>query len=815
MMIDKAELKKAGYDPKKMRALFEGAMQAKKKHSPEEMKVKALIETHAYRIDDGIRRSLAHSRVTKAIDDACDISRNQITYTLVRGLVDQNKGKSDAENLIKTAEAARELGLDSLLIPMTDSQGRQIDYSGRLVKGANSKPGYKINIPTFVNVFMPVVMTYTKTRQASLFGEIDLDPFFKYEPHVLGPKDRALAKVITRRVERAVTDTGVRQAVRQSILQMLKHGICINFPQNQWWTNKQKIDGKEVVVEEGIRYETPHAARTFYDPNHPPYTLNLNTGCEYAGYWTLKRYSEVAANKDWWSADKINVGTGSWRTTDGYNLFTKLYPCVLQFPDFRFTSGTGDNNRENKAFFYAKNDQDAAVDLVVMFHRLNPKEHGLYDYDYPVWHRFVYAGDRTVIHCEPWYYHPIAADLYDSDSQADLPISLALEAIPHQDHFGNLLTQMMLTVKKNLIRVLGVNKDAVKKEDIDRIINNSENALRGIEVFEFSGRQLETQLVKFNELFVPMATPQMSIGEQVVMLNTMISFIERVLGFTPQELGASQSHQISAAEAKITAASNLSRRGLTASFIQDAQFARKRQHYEAFMAHGDDAILVEVANLEEGQVDLLKEACLDVKQVDGRPGAAVIKGKKAALSLNAFISSRDGGARNNDPQVAQLMLTVLDRIAANPALAQLVGTDKIVKIYNTAAQFLGLPEEAYLSGDKKAAPAQSQEEQMQLLQGVQQLIGQQLEQLGQKVLQPMVEKQQQVEQALGQIVQGQQQANEQAAQAIGQLAQGHQQQEQQIAQLTEGMGQLAGRLSQMIQVISGVQPQQAEPQVMA
>jgi hypothetical protein len=310
-----------------------------------------------------------------------------------------------------------------------------------------------------------------------------------------------------------------------------------------------------------------------------------------------------------------------------------------------------------------------------------------------------------------------------------------------------------------------------------------------------------------------MQTPQMSIGEQVVMLNTMISFIERVLGFSPQELGASQSHQISAAEAKITAASTMSRRGLTASYIQDAQFTRKRQHYDAFMAHGDDQILVEVANLEKGQIDMIKEAGLNVTEVDGRPGAAVIKGSKANLNLDAFISSRDGGARSNDPQVAQLMLTVLDRIAANPALAQLVGTDKIVKIYNTAAQFLGLPEESYLSADKASMPATTPEEQQQLLQGVQQLIGQQLEQLGQSVLAPLAEKQQQAEQAIGQIVAALEQANQQVGQAITQVAQTNQQQDAQIQALAANITQLSQKLSQMLQLMVQPAEQQMAPQV--
>jgi len=175
MIVDPKALKDAGYSQEKLKKLFTDAANPKlKKPSEEVIKVKSLIELHAHRIDDGIRRSLSHARYTKAVDDACDVAKNQITYTLVRGLIDRNKGKSDAENLIATAQAASELGLDSLLVPMVDTQGRKLSYDGRLIKNSDTKPGYKINLPVFFNVYMPVVMTYVKTRQASLFGDREI-----------------------------------------------------------------------------------------------------------------------------------------------------------------------------------------------------------------------------------------------------------------------------------------------------------------------------------------------------------------------------------------------------------------------------------------------------------------------------------------------------------------------------------------------------------------------------------------------------------------------------------------------------------------
>lgn len=797
-MVDLEELKKAGYSPKKLKAKFEklppGGAPAGVKG--DERLLSNLVLTHQHRIDDGIKRCLSYSRITRAIDYAYDIAKNQTTYSLVRGLIDSTKGKSDIENIVTADELAQSLGLHSLYVPMVNASGDQVTSDGTPVKGTNMKPGYKLNLPSFVKIHLPMVMTLVRVRQASLYADIDNDPFLKYETVVSGPKERALAKVVTRRADRMASDTALRQTRRQSILQALMYGICINFPMESWWKNKQKVSGEEVVLQEGVRYVTPHASRIFWDQNHPQYTLNTETGCEYAGYWTLVRYGEVFDNKNYWNREKIGFGKNSWRESTAYSNFSSFYPCALAFPTARQSTGTGDNNRENNAFIYSKSMEDAAVDLTVIFHRLVPKDWGLYDYEYPVWHRFVYAGD-TVIHCEPWAYHPFVADLYDSNAQSDYPISLALEAIPHQDHIGNLVTQALLTVKKNLIRMVAVNKDAIDQGTVEKIENNSENSLRGIEFYPYSGQELAAQNIRPTDIFTNITFPQMSVAEQITMLSTYISLIERILGFSPHEMGATTSHQISASEAQINAAGTLSRRSLTKAFVADTQHALKKSLYDAFMAYGDDDILVEVANLEEGQIELLKDAGLDVEKVDGKDGAALVKGTKSLLKLGSFFSSKADDRRTNDPQVAQLMLTMLDRVAANPELAALIGKDKIIQIYNAAVEMLGLPEDSRLTAGK--GPLQQNDER--ILQVVQQLIGQQLEQLGQKVLQPLAQQVNEVGQATQQIA-GQVGQLGQATQAVAQQGQQTQEGVQQLAQVTAQQGQKIQTTEQAVSAIA-------------
>lgn len=806
-MNDIKALKAAGYSQEKLKTLFEKAAGSGKPAGSE--KVRGLVDLHMSRIDDGVRRSLRSARVYRAIDDAYNLPLNQTTASLVRGFINRHQGKSNPEARVEAAELASSIGLSHLLRPLTNTKGQYLDYTGKVVSNL-ANAGKQVDLPTFWEVLVPVVMTYVKVRQASLFEGINLHPFFRYEANVAGPSDRALAKVLNRRVEQCVTATGVPMVARQSILQALKYGICINFPVSEWWKNTQIIDGKKKVLEEGIKFETPHPSRVFYDPNHAPYTLNLETGCSYAGYWVMRRYKEMRSNPELWNTDKLSIGAQSWRTSTDYQLFSKFYPCQMAFPSFAGSTGVGENDREKNAFMYAKSTEDVGVDQVVLFDRIVPKDYGLYDYPYPVWHRFMYAGDRVCIHCQPWLYHPLAVDLYDNDAQADQPISLALETIPHQDHFGNILTQTMLSVKKNLIRIFGVNSDAVPKDFLDRLVNNSENAIRGFEVFEYSGNQLERQGIRFDQLFSVAQTPQVSVGEQIGMLNTMISFIERVLGFSPHELGVSASHQISAQEAQINTGASLTRRSLTQSHVADAQAKRKVMHYEGLLAHGDDDILVEVANLEAGQELLLKEAGLDVTKVDGRPGAALVKGKKASLRFTSLFSTREDSVRTQDAQIAQQMLAFLDRAASNQVLAQMMGPEQVAKIYNTALQMMGLPEEMYLKIDGKNLPP-NQQEVVALIQKVQQAFAQQLQAMGQQVEQaitPIAQQQQKDGQAIGQLAQ----SHAQVGQVVGQLQQHAQGSDQATAGLAQQVGALSDKLSQILMALAPQQPLTGEPQ---
>ena len=113
--------------------------------------------------------------------------------------------------------------------------------------------------------------------------------------------NRLRCDIVTQTVDRLVDQVGVRAVERQSILQMLMYGTCLNFAIEPWYKEEQvrMRDGKEKteVSKQGVRFSTPHPSRTFYDLSNPLSSINSDSGVEYAGYWDVYRWHQIAKNK--------------------------------------------------------------------------------------------------------------------------------------------------------------------------------------------------------------------------------------------------------------------------------------------------------------------------------------------------------------------------------------------------------------------------------------------------------------------------------------------------------------------------------------
>jgi hypothetical protein len=703
-----------------------------------------------------------------------DASQHQISATLVRGLISKDLGHDELLSMVN------EWGLNDMLTPWHDDKGNRLDVNGQIMgKQNNGSPGFKLSLPTFLNVLLPLAASYTHIRWAKLSGDRDQQPLLKYDPLRLNHKDMALCRVITSRVGRMSTDMGYREVIRQSTLGALQYSACINFPMEAYYQEKQWIGGKEKVVKEGVRWFRPHWTKVFFDTAHPLHTLNSDTGCQYVGYWSLMRFGDVADNKDYWNREKIGIGKDpGWRSDALFDYYQNAYPCTMRFP--RFRSG-GENSREEEAFLYRTKDHaDAAVDITVLFHKLVPADHGLGDYKYPVWMRFVYAADRTVIFAEPMGYCPAHAYTLDFDENKDRNTSLTLELIPFQDHLSNILSQFILTTKKNLMNVTAVNTDIISPDFMEKIQRQSENALRGHAFFPYSEKSARKQQSDVGAAFQPLAIQKQSTAEILNLLQTVINLMERVLGFTAQEVGGQATHQQSATESNIVAANTSIRIGHTAAGMDSAIHAMKKAVYNAFINYGSDEVVAQVADLHPEGKKRLEEAGFKIEE--GANSTAGVVGPKSSLLVEEFSSDRDGSNRINEQQAASMMLTLIDRLMV-PQFAEQIGIVPMLDMLQEFATLSGIPGD-FVSKIKPQIQQKAEEgaaQDAEAMEQVRQLVLTELagfsEQIAKSVVAPMQQQGQQIAattQALAQVAQAQQQdaaAIQQTGQMVNALAQ--------------------------------------------
>ena len=813
-MLDLKELEKSGYSEEALKKIFELDNNQLKKSHP---KVAELVDLHVSRIDDGVMRSLQRSREFWAIDKAYDVSQDQISYTLVKGLISKNVGPSELLNV------AKDWGLDHMLTGKTDANGNPIDCNGR--KCDSAQQAYELHLPTFFTIYVPLVMAYHKARWAKLFNDRNVDPLYKLEPTVVSMERKLQTRIITSRLRRMTQDMGYQAFERDSIHNCLLYGVCLNFAEDAWFDEKHVFNGKETITKSGVPFTIPHPGRTFWDLTKPLHTLNTDSGISYAGYWTIQRLIDVNSEPAYWNKSKIEIGSNSkWRSSGLFQLYQELYPCAAKFPDKLIGP---QNDRIQEAFRYNySSDKDSAIDVTVMFHRIVPKDWGLYDYDRPVWHRFVYAGCK-VIHVKPFPYCPANVYQYDADGNRSRVTGIGLELLPYQDHMGNLLSQYLLSIKKNLTRIVAYDKDILEGDTIDAIRNDAENALRGIQFVPYDARELRNMGKTVGEALTPLPLQPQSTQETLNAITALLSMVERALGFSPQEIGASASHQQSATEV-ITISNNTSQRlQLTGSFIDEAMAARAKMLYEAMLAYDSDEILAEVADLNEEGKKLLEKLGFKLEE-DGTHSVGV-RGPKSSLVLEGIGMFKDPSGRINEPKVAELMTTFFDRMLSNQAIVQTVGVKFLFDRFNDITQWFQLPVDFRLptnfvdpnsaQAQQQAQEAQAQQQQaaLQAMQQVaaevsQQVVGQALQQAGQQIQEsvaaPLAQKQAQLEQALMQIVQQVQPTQEALAQ-VAQQQQAGQQALGQVAQTTVSqqaqIDQIAAILKGMDQAVSGVQ----------
>lgn len=660
-MVDIQYLKKQGVSA--------GAYKAKFADPDKDPRIRKLINIIASRIKDGREHNLREYRTYWAIDMAHETPFAQTTPTMVQSLLSKNLTADEVLNQL----ASWGLSEKDLFLKVAVPNGTKMI----------------LNPPVFYQIMIPIVRAYHTARTSMIYNERDRSPLFPFVPLKQTDRNRVLCDIWTDIVDTISTWYGFPAYLKQAIQQMLKYGVCLSFPMEEWHHEKQVIDGREIVMKEGLRYVMPHPTRMSWDLFHPLPTINTDTGCEYALHWSVLRYGDILDNKMYWNRSKISRSSSDWFDPRfSSNFFSEVYPCKMRFPSL--VTGAM-MNREQKAAFYSSTNRDDAVFLTTQFWKIIPSQWGLGDYKYPVWHRFDVANDDTIIWAAPCAYNPTWFMGYDWDSAAGQPSSLSLETIPWQDHLGNILSQMILTAKQNLTSVTFFDKNMVNGDDIKAIENLGEQRYRSNQYIGFDSVALTRAGVDPRAPFHPVQFQQRSIVELQSMMSTALNIMERVLQFTAQETGSAASHYQSAKEIGVTNENSSQRRQYTASGVDEGIDAWKRQIVDGAKNYMDNNVIAQVStDIPEWKAHV-KELGFEVRSVGLKQGKATITGKRVGLPVETFARSNIGPVQSADPQMAQAMLQTLGIISQKPEFVAEIGTDRIIKLLEAAAKLAGAP----------------------------------------------------------------------------------------------------------------------------
>lgn len=669
--VESAFEKKIGFSAESLKVLLTA-----KDPTPQIVKLKELL---GRRCIDGRTFALRDWRVHAAEDEAYNAPFRQISPTLINKIMsgDRRLTVNEIEDEL-TRWGLPETGI------LTTITSKNPD--GKTVKEKI------ITRDTFSVIRVPIAKAMTNAREARLFAERDNEPFMSFEPVRSTEEWQVIGEIITKLVSQMSTTFGHKATYRGLNHQALKSSCGVMFPQEVWYSEDDYDSaGEKFTAKEGLRYNIPPITRTFWDQTHRPATLNSDTGCKWAGYYRLAKFSDVDQNPAYYNKDSVSYSATNWvGPGSAYETYFRyVYPCTVEMPVM--PPNQDGKDREANASLYSTGDLDKPIFVTEMFCKLSPKDWGISEYKPEVWIRFVMASDRDAVYAEPFPYSPALYKGTDAeDATSNSTASFTLETIPWQDLIGNVLSDILNGMKQNSIKVILYDKYQITEDKIEEMMARARESGSAV-WFPMDWKELMRGQVNPDMLFKPFTFPQQTIGEKIATLNTVFNVMERGLGISAQETGAIAGHIQTKTEIDTISSNVGSRLGLILSMDDDFFDAWKRQIFKAMQAFMDEDFAVDVSAVSEELVAKMKKDFGFEFESIGKDTMHV-KGKKSKLSVDAFLSSREGRTRQNNPQVAQVMFQSIAAIAANPNSG--IGKDQIIKMWNDAMHLAGAPEYA-------------------------------------------------------------------------------------------------------------------------
>ena len=663
-------------------------------------------------------------------------------------------------------------------------------------KDATGKECASFNEDKF-RLLVSLVRSYTTIRWAKIVNDRRLTPFHKYEPAKAMAVQRAKCEVLTDRIQVMSTQYSYFDVMKQQVLKMLQYGTALKFIKEEWhfeeqvrYATKDDIESKKprlgsateadpegvpcvegdkvkYISREGLRYDLPHLSRTYRDLAHPLYTINSDSGCSFMGNWMVVPYRDVNKNVQFWNTEKVTFGNESIINTNKAFFETVYTACRLEIPVItRATApSTGSNDLQQQLVndVYTSDMDDKGVVLVNHFEKLVPSECGLGPYDGPVWFRFLLAGNgRTVLYATPLPSIPATYMGYDADESRAKNASLAMEILPYQIQFENLLQQIIESCKQNLANLTLVNTDILDDNQKKKLEGLGPMLWKKLNLFGASFRGIQKILQRMTgsttqDLGVSLSLPKANIAELVNVLKTVLDVLERVLVMSSHEVAQAASHEQTREEVRNIAQSTSSRLTFTATPVDIEREAWKRQLYAYLMTYGDDdfyGTIPSETELTKEQIEALGFSFVDNDEMAGKDKFRRVRVKKSAMALPlyGFASTRDGEDRTSDREVALVMATFYRDMMSNPITAQAIGPDQALDMANRIAHFAGVDRDFKLR-NVGGSPEQQQAEAQEQLKQVIQIVLKQTEEQMKVAITPVLEELKEMQTEIGMLMQ--------------------------------------------------------------
>lgn len=725
---------------------------------PEPWQIRQFFEERIQaRLDEGIERCLESYRVYQAADLAYDgpiVSRLQVPLQLLaQGYIDVDSCSKEINEL--SPELANEIF--------------NRDNKGRIIK---------FNAPRLWEISHNLVHSLTTRRVASVSTPIrQRHPLMKYESRNGSMVGQLKADLMTQYAETMSDNYGYRHDVEQIARAVSLYSRHLEFVASPWDCQKAKLkvrkprtgadgvgpqgfdyESKEVIVKEGLDFVGPHPRQTFWDTSQPLPRINQDNGPTYIGYWDMSRIGDVRTNPDFWNRDKIEWDGGVWDLMAGNQSYFDIYykQAIAVAPNSSQKLGLGNDRLNNIARLSGAPD-DTPVTFAYYFEKLNPKKWGIANYDYDVWIRFIVAGNKTVVWADVCGCTPAIYYGYNENDSRTLSPSFASAVMPYQDQISNFLSQLIEIQHQGLTRLYSMNVDGMDKAQIESveealharnytqarsiILKYSAEAMRNMGV---EPARQHAERIKAVEISTTEKT-----SEIFRSIMNLLSMAERLLFFSPQELGQVAPREISATEANIVNNTTLGIRDFHSIGLEEGLDTKKRLIHEAATAFGSDTF--ELPTINSYSRKTVEAAGFTIVGVDAdgdyqvaKSGRFTVTGTVQDLVHNYTFTSRDGTERTPSQAEAQASVQLLDVIGKYPTLAQAMSLEQGVDMINGVARKLGVNVTLRVpEGVDPMAPlaGNPQEQFQQFAQGVQQAL---------QAIAGQLQKQQQDQQVLAQ-----------------------------------------------------------------